>query len=227
MRAKNKPLTALTAGDVMTEPVIVISESTPLREAARLLLHNQVGGAPIVDDKQQCIGVLSAVDFLRMAEKRADMSRPLAPALPVTCPFQTRRCMPDGPDVVVCNLPLGVCPIQSRQRAGQHELVVCRQPNCVLVDWQIVELEKLPGDTVRHYMTADPVMIHANTPLRDVARLMIDAHVHRVVVIDDAEHPIGIVSSTDVLAAVAFHPVANPEDPGPARSALCHTQAGA
>jgi CBS-domain-containing membrane protein len=32
---------------------------------------------------------------------------------------------------------------------------------------------------------------------------MIDAHIHRVVVIDEEGKPIGIVSATDVLAVVA------------------------
>jgi predicted transcriptional regulator len=31
---------------------------------------------------------------------------------------------------------------------------------------------------------------------------MIDAHIHRVVVVDADERPIGVVASTDVLAAV-------------------------
>ncbi len=33
--------------------------------------------------------------------------------------------------------------------------------------------------------------------------MMIDAHIHRVIVVDKDERPIGIVSSTDILAAVA------------------------
>jgi predicted transcriptional regulator len=32
---------------------------------------------------------------------------------------------------------------------------------------------------------------------------MVDAHIHRVLVVDDQNRPCGIVTSTDVLAAVA------------------------
>jgi CBS domain-containing protein len=34
--------------------------------------------------------------------------------------------------------------------------------------------------------------------------MMIDAHIHRVIVVDEEERPIGIVSNTDVLAALAY-----------------------
>jgi CBS domain-containing protein len=52
-------------------------------------------------------------------------------------------------------------------------------------------------------MTPDPVMVKPATPITEVARKMIDAHIHRVVVVDEAGRPKGIVSSTDVLGAVA------------------------
>lgn len=63
--------------------------------------------------------------------------------------------------------------------------------------------EKLPTNAVKNYMTANPVTVGPNTPIRFLARQMIDAHIHRVVVVDEGQRPIGIVSGTDVLAAVA------------------------
>jgi CBS-domain-containing membrane protein len=32
---------------------------------------------------------------------------------------------------------------------------------------------------------------------------MLDAHIHRIIIVDEGGQPVGIVSSTDVLAAVA------------------------
>jgi predicted transcriptional regulator len=37
-----------------------------------------------------------------------------------------------------------------------------------------------------------------------LTRTMIDAHVHRAIVVDDENKPIGVVSSTDVWAAIAY-----------------------
>jgi CBS domain-containing protein len=33
---------------------------------------------------------------------------------------------------------------------------------------------------------------------------MIDAHIHRIVVVDEGQRPIGVVTGTDILAAVAY-----------------------
>jgi CBS domain-containing protein len=52
-------------------------------------------------------------------------------------------------------------------------------------------------------MTADPVTARADVRVGELARLMLDAHVHRVIIADPTGRPVGIVSTTDVLAAVA------------------------
>ena len=58
-------------------------------------------------------------------------------------------------------------------------------------------------DQVERYMTHDPVMVSPQSPIGELARLMLDAHIHRVIVRDERNHPVGVVSSTDILAAVA------------------------
>ncbi len=73
----------------------------------------------------------------------------------------------------------------------------------VCSDWQVIEVERLPGDEVAQFMTADPVTAPATAPLTTLARMMLDAHIHRVVIVDSEGRPVGIVSATDVLAAVA------------------------
>jgi CBS domain-containing protein len=82
-------------------------------------------------------------------------------------------------------------------------MVVCSQPHTVLTNWQVVEVEKLPADEVRQYMSADPVTAWSDIPLRVLARMMIDAHIHRIIVVDEQQRPVGVVSSTDIVAAVA------------------------
>ena len=205
MRAKNKPLQALTAADLMKPDVIRLPEDMPPRDAARLLLRNQIGGAPVVDAQGKCVGVFSAIDFLRLSEMRADVTRPTGPPLPITCSFQTKHRTSDGKEVMLCTLPPGVCSIQVKQEEpGGETLIVCSQPHCVLVDWQVVDVEKLSTDEVRRFMTPDPVTARPATSIRVLARMMIDAHIHRIIVVDEERKPIGVVSSTDVLAALAY-----------------------
>jgi CBS domain-containing protein len=56
---------------------------------------------------------------------------------------------------------------------------------------------------VAEYMTADPVTVSPGTLVGTMARMMVDARIHRLIVLDQGGRPVGVVSSTDVLAAVA------------------------
>jgi CBS domain-containing protein len=85
-------------------------------------------------------------------------------------------------------------------RAGK----LAKREACAYSAWQVIDLEGLPVDEVRRFMTPDPVTARPATPLADLAQMMVDAHIHRVVVVDPDGRPMGIVSSTDVLAAVAM-----------------------
>jgi len=63
-------------------------------------------------------------------------------------------------------------------------------------------LEMDPADQVGEHMTTDLVAADPTTPIRQLTQMMLDADIHRVIVVDDQRRPIGIVSSTDVLAAI-------------------------
>lgn len=204
MLATTKTLTELTAEDLMARDIAVLPEDMPLRDAARLLLSNQVGGAPVVDADGRCIGVLSSIDFVRLAEGRVNVAKPTAAPMPLTCSFQMKRRNAAGREEILCVLAAGVCPLQERRTGPDgQETLVCTQPHSVMMDWQVVEMEKLPNDDVRRFMTPDPVTVGPTTSIGTLARMMRDAHIHRVVVVDEERRPVGVVSSTDLLAALA------------------------
>jgi CBS-domain-containing membrane protein len=69
-------------------------------------------------------------------------------------------------------------------------------------DWQKVTKD-LPRSAVRRYMTTDVVTVRPEAPLPELAQAMVDACIHRVIVVDEQRKPIGIVTSMDILAAVA------------------------
>lgn len=92
--------------------------------------------------------------------------------------------------------------LQWADKAGQPRAIRCSVHPCVCSEWQVVDLELLPGDEVRWHMTADPVLVRPLTPVAELARMMLDTHIHRVIVTDEGRRPIGIVTATDILAAV-------------------------
>ncbi len=69
--------------------------------------------------------------------------------------------------------------------------------------WQLLEEEAAPQTCVRNVMTKNPVTAPEGTSIGTLAQMMLDAHIHRVIVVDPQERPVGVVSSTDILAAVA------------------------
>lgn len=135
MKAINKPLPDLTAADVMSREVVVVSDEMSLQDAAHLLVGQQISGAPAVNTKGCCVGVLSATDYFRWVE---DENSEITPT---------------------------------------HE--------------------------VNTLMSVDPVTVPPTKPVKDLARMMIDGHIHRVIVVDEQKRPIGVVSSTDILAVIA------------------------
>ena len=58
-----------------------------------------------------------------------------------------------------------------------------------------------PGRQVRDLMTPSPVTVTEEAPISEVAALMVEAHVHRVLVTREGE-VVGIVTSLDVLKSL-------------------------
>ena len=56
---------ALRARDVMQTSVLSVEPSAPLIEVARLFLEEEIHGAPVVDETEQLLGVVSVTDLLR------------------------------------------------------------------------------------------------------------------------------------------------------------------
>jgi CBS domain-containing membrane protein len=69
---------------------------------------------------------------------------------------------------------------------------------------EIIDVADAPDDEVCHYMTKQPVTVAPTTPVGKLAQKMVDAHIHRILVVTEQNRPPGIVTSTDILAAVGL-----------------------
>ncbi|WP_373538916.1 CBS domain-containing protein [Chamaesiphon sp.] len=65
------------------------------------------------------------------------------------------------------------------------------------------DLHKALGQTVGEVMTPHAISIAANTSLSEAARLMHDKKIHRLPVVDEQNHPIGIITESDIVRAIA------------------------
>lgn len=78
---------------------------------------------------------------------------------------------------------------------SQTDIVRAHASGQPLVNW--------PGLTVRHLMTSPALTIRIDESLLTAARMMEHHHVHRLVVVaPDGEHPVGVISTTDLVRAL-------------------------
>lgn len=86
---------------------------------------------------------------------------------------------------------------------SQTDLVVARSSGMISGNWERVR--------VRHLMTAPAVTVRAGTSLSRAAQLMVTGHIHRLVVVDDEDAPIGVISSLDLLRMLLDDSGARPD----------------
>jgi len=60
------------ARDLMEKDVLSVSPETPLLDVHRLFVEEQISAAPVIDDAEQVVGVVSSVDLLRAVEGERD-----------------------------------------------------------------------------------------------------------------------------------------------------------
>lgn len=159
MTLTTKPLLAWTAHELMTRHLLMVPHEMSIQGAARMLSRAQVTGAPVVDDQGKCVGIVSATDFLHLAERD--------------------------------DLPL------------RHHQEGCAHSSDWEMDGHVEGTANAQMPTVCDVMTLDPVMVEEHTPIGRLAKMMLDAHIHRVIVADSEQRPIGIVTTTDILAALS------------------------
>lgn len=75
-----------------------------------------------------------------------------------------------------------------------------------IYDAKLAEVaEQLPPaaeQPVHRFMTTDLVSVLPTASLADISQKMVDAHIHRVLVMNGNQQLMGIVSTTDILAAL-------------------------
>lgn len=60
--AKGKNPSAVTAGEVMTEPVVCVNEESSLQDVMAVMEENQIRRVPVVDATGCCCGIISQAD---------------------------------------------------------------------------------------------------------------------------------------------------------------------
>lgn len=164
----------LRARDIMTPDVMAVSEDLTVREIARFLIDREITGAPVVDGRGCLIGVVSLADIAR-ALGEVERTRAMAARRPTNRPL-------DALELIFAVEP-------REERAVEEELAD-------------EELAEEPRVQVRDIMSKPVLTVEPDTPLDEVARVMLQARFHRVMV-TSGDELLGVVSSMDLVRVLA------------------------
>ena len=187
----------LTLQDIMTRDVFTASPDLPLADLLELFSSRHIGGAPVVSG-ETVIGVVSATDLLSFAatvtQKRADGGTGALPGG-----------WAEDAEVEV---------FDDEDPSSAYFTHLWNDSSETLE----ADLEEISADgrSALHEYTAADVMsrdvksLPPNTEVAAAAEFMKAARIHRVLVMTDS-HLDGIVSTMDIVDAVAKHQIPAPQ----------------
>jgi predicted transcriptional regulator len=126
MNSAIERLLTLRVSDVMSRNVVSVEAAETMRRAAGTLTQHFISGAPVVDKQGQCIGMLSATDFMQcVAELPEDVSagetdnRNGNRDVPHACPMPAT-------DSVASHMSALVQPVEASQPLTQAARLMCQ-----------------------------------------------------------------------------------------------------
>ncbi|HYG61730.1 MAG TPA: CBS domain-containing protein [Thermoanaerobaculia bacterium] len=163
----------ITAADVMNPRVLTVRARMTVRELAHFLMENEISGAPVVDEDSKLVGVVSVTDItFALAEEDED--------------GEDGEEAEEGEDGVEDEGDRTASDF-FRDAWGES-----------LRRAEIEDLELEDELEVREIMTPEVHTVPEETPIPEVAELMIRNHVHRLLVTRE-DKVVGILSTSDLL----------------------------
>jgi CBS domain-containing protein len=148
----------------MQRDFIAVTPHTPILTVHHTFVEKKIHGAPVIDERDEVVGVVSTLDLLRVLRRELEPGR---------LPSRSTYFWDDGTASI------------------DHV--------------EIPETDALWRLIVRDAMTKAIVAVDPETPIRDVARTMIDQRIHRVLVMSDTRL-VGVLTTFDLLFVIASPP---------------------
>lgn len=187
----------LTLQDIMTRDVFTVSPDLPLTDLLELFSGKHIGGAPVVAGGK-VVGVVSATDLLSFAAaitgRRDDLERAAPPG--------------EWPDEAEAEV------FDAGEPSAAYFTHLWNDPaEETAVSWEEVSADgrdSLQEHTAADVMSRDVKSLSPHTDVPAAAEFMNAAGIHRVLVMTD-DHLDGIVTSMDIVDAVAKHQIPAPQ----------------
>jgi CBS domain-containing protein len=174
--------------EIMTTELVTVSPQLTLQEVARVLAEAGISGAPVVAGRE-LVGVISSTDLVEFETTNAGSPR------------QRDEGAEWGEIETVATLDgsedgePGLYFTEMWEDAGADVLARFED--------ETPEWNRMAETTVGSVMTTSVVSLPPEAAVQDAARLMVLAGVHRILVVDEGGELVGLVSSSDIVRAVA------------------------
>lgn len=188
-----------------------IQLNTPLHDAAKLMIHSRVHYLPVYQN-QSFVGILSARRILEYVKDSPVLSQKIDISIRNKKPLIT--IFEDEFVSKAINL--------FKQYKISKIVVISRDYKLkgVLTHFDIIAYLSIPkekksqnrnGDkiaytkkTVNHFMKTQVITLNSSQTLSTATHLILDKEIGSIVILDKAEHPIGIITTKDILEAISI-----------------------
>jgi CBS domain-containing protein/PII-like signaling protein len=219
----------LTVADVMTRDVAQVQTDTPVHEIVTLLIDRARRALPVVDADRRVVGIITDGDLL--ARGGLDLSVEVQRALPLPeraaevatltdSPHRAADLMTQHPITLPSTTPLAQAAAVMADRKLKRLPVVDDQGRLVgmvsrydLLKTVAEGLRQRPSEpiqlpagapgTVGGIMLREVPTVHRDTPLAETIDRLLETEKRRVVVVDDDNRVVGIITDGDVLQRAA------------------------
>jgi len=219
----------LTVADVMTRDVAHVEPDTPVSEIVSLLIDRALRAVPVVDAEGRVVGIITDGDLL--TRDVMDLSIEVQRALPLMeraaqiasladQPHRAADLMTPNPITLTATTPLAQAAAVMAERKlkrlpviddhGQLVGMVSRYDLLKTIaeglrqrPTEVVQLPAGAPATVGAIMLREVPTVHANTPLAETLDRLLETEKRRVIVVDDANHVVGIITDGDVIQRAA------------------------
>jgi CBS domain-containing protein len=185
----------MNVADLMTRDVISVDPEATLREVASVLVTEHIGGVPVVAGAS-VLGVVSATDLLEFDADApgSPVERPEAVEGPGESPDALAEGVEGGDEAAAAYFT------DFWEDAGAD--VVERFGRTEGPEWNVLD-EHVASEVMSEVVFSLP----PDTGVAEAARRMLEADVHRALVVEDGRL-VGVLTSLDILGAVAEHGLA-------------------
>ncbi|HVO43477.1 MAG TPA: DUF190 domain-containing protein [Aggregatilineales bacterium] len=212
--------------EIMTRRITTVTPDTPARQVVELLLGKLFKAVPVIDADRHVVGIISDGDLLhkagmpvRLAVGERLEADDLREFITRVSHEKTAREIMTTPVITAwANETVGTVV----RRMVDHNLK--RMP--VVDEWRklvgmVSRLDILrviagdstrqqeqgsspqPGKTVGDVMSQIVPKVYANEDLTDILKKMLQADMRRVIVLDEHDHPVGVITDGDLVARVS------------------------